>query len=131
MSALLSKQNRQTGISVPHISPSEWQVMSVIWGSERVTASRILLQLRQREPDYHPKTVRTLIGRLTRKGVLTHEKLGREYLYTPRFSKDLCTHKVLEHMIHIYFEGSLSVLTKYAKQLAARNSAQTFKSQEN
>ena len=37
---------------------------------------------------WHPKTVKTLLGRLVRKGALRYREEGNRYLYTPVLPRD-------------------------------------------
>lgn len=73
----------------PRISEAEWIVMKVVWAEGAATANKIVEQLAQTQP-WKPKTIRTLIGRLAAKGIVTYNKVGREYVYRPAVSEDAC-----------------------------------------
>jgi len=57
---------------VPRISDSEWKVMEVVWADSPVTAMRVSLVLGDAER-WKPQTVKTLLGRLVKKGALRYE----------------------------------------------------------
>ena len=65
----------------PSISDAEWEVMNVLWESSPRTAAEVVDALHTKT-DWHPKTVKTLLGRLLRKGVLKAKEEGNRYLYS-------------------------------------------------
>jgi BlaI family transcriptional regulator, penicillinase repressor len=66
----------------PPITDAEWEVMNVLWEQSPGTAMDVTETLRTRT-DWHPKTVKTLLSRLVRKGVLRFREEGNRYLYSP------------------------------------------------
>ena len=66
----------------PKISDAEWEVMHVLWQSSPLTASEVVNDVGSRMR-WHPKTVKTLLARLVRKGALRYRQEGNRYLYTP------------------------------------------------
>lgn len=73
----------------PKISDAEWHVMKVLWKKSPVTANEIVEKLAA-ETDWKPKTIRTLISRLTAKDAIGFDKTGRQYLYFPVLSEEEC-----------------------------------------
>ena len=61
----------------PPITAAEWELMNVLWEGPR-TALEVAEALER-----HPKTVKTLLGRLVRKGVLRFREEGNRYVYSP------------------------------------------------
>ena len=74
---------------LPRISESEWLVMCVLWARSPLAANEIFEQLAPKTK-WKPKTVKTLIDRLTRKGGVRFEKEGRRYKYYPAVGRDEC-----------------------------------------
>jgi BlaI family transcriptional regulator, penicillinase repressor len=68
--------------SMPKISEAEHQVMKVVWKGHPITAMEIIKELTT-IMDWKPKTIKTLINRLLKKGALGFEVSGREYSYYP------------------------------------------------
>ena len=66
----------------PKISEAEWEVMNVLWQSSPLTASDVVNEVGSLM-QWHPKTVKTLLARLVRKGALRYKQEGNRYLYTP------------------------------------------------
>jgi len=67
---------------IPKISESEWAVMKAIWDEHPVTANRVVEALSGSTP-WKPKTIKTLLNRLVKKGAVGYESKGREYHYYP------------------------------------------------
>ncbi|MGJ8633354.1 MAG: BlaI/MecI/CopY family transcriptional regulator [Luteolibacter sp.] len=67
---------------VKRISESEWKVMEVVWEGFPVTAQDVVAALGEVE-EWKPQTVKTLLGRLVKKGALRAEAEGNRFLYFP------------------------------------------------
>ena len=67
----------------PQISDAEWDVMSVLWETSPLTGSEVAERM-----GAHPKTVKTLLTRLVKKGVLRYREEGNRYLYRPVFPRE-------------------------------------------
>lgn len=91
----------------PNISNSEWQVMKVVWQQAPTTANRVCEVLLP-EQDWKPRTVQTLLTRLSQKGMLTYEKSGREFVYTPLYTEDECTHAAGRSFLDRVFNGQVA-----------------------
>ncbi|TKJ37013.1 MAG: transcriptional regulator [Planctomycetes bacterium B3_Pla] len=73
----------------PKISESEWMVMRVLWAKSPLTANDVIEQLTGKTK-WKPKTIKTLIDRLVKKGAVKFEKEGRRYRYYPAVGRDEC-----------------------------------------
>jgi len=73
---------RKGMVEVPRISESEQLVMKVIWAENPITANRIV-ELLSKATTWKPKTIKTLLNRLLKKGAVGYEQSGREYNYYP------------------------------------------------
>ena len=74
---------------LPKISESEWLVMRVLWSKSPLTANEVVEQLTGKT-QWKPKTVKTLIDRLMKKGAVRFEKEGRRHKYYPAISRAEC-----------------------------------------
>jgi BlaI family transcriptional regulator, penicillinase repressor len=92
---------------VPRISETEWEVMKVIWPRAPVNAAQVIEALTEIDASWHPKTAKTLLGRLVRKGVLAYTQEGRTYFYSPRFTEEECVSAVSDSFLKRVFDGSL------------------------
>lgn len=70
----------------PPITDAEWEVMNVLWEQSPLAALEVARALATKT-DWHPKTVKTLLGRLVRKGVLRYRVEGNLYLYSPAVAR--------------------------------------------
>ncbi|MCD2256288.1 CopY/TcrY family copper transport repressor [Lactobacillus sp. CC-MHH1034] len=68
------------------ISDAEWEVMRVVWTLGTAT-SRTLIDVLQEKMSWKAPTVKTLIGRLVKKGALVTEKKGRAFIYRPTIAE--------------------------------------------
>jgi BlaI family penicillinase repressor len=91
---------------LPRISDAEWSVMKVLWNRSPLTASEVIEDL-GRGDEWHPKTVKTLLGRLVQKGALGYKKDGKAYLYRPLVAEDKCATAASEAFLSRVFSGSL------------------------
>jgi BlaI family penicillinase repressor len=72
--------------STPPISDAEWEVMNVLWERAPLTAIEVAEALGPKT-GWHPKTVKTLLGRLVRKGVLGYTTEANRYVYSPAIAR--------------------------------------------
>ncbi|MHC4356329.1 MAG: BlaI/MecI/CopY family transcriptional regulator [Planctomycetota bacterium] len=73
----------------PKISESEWMVMRVLWAKSPLTANEVVERL-SGKTHWKPKTVKTLIDRLVKKGAVKFEKEGRRHKYSPAIGREEC-----------------------------------------
>ena len=69
-------------MAVERISEGEQVVMEVLWAAAPLTAAEVTERIDPAR-GWSDRTVKTMLGRLLAKGVLTHEEDGRRYLYRP------------------------------------------------
>jgi BlaI family transcriptional regulator, penicillinase repressor len=107
----------------PRITETEWEIMKVLWASNPATASEVIDALSKNDRDWHPKTVKTLLGRLVAKKALGYEKAGRAYVYQPLVSEKECAGAASQSFLDRVFGGSLQPLLAHfveRKKLSAR-----------
>ena len=73
----------------PEISDAEWDVMNVLWDDSPQTAAEVVERLAKRR-DWSPRTVKTLLNRLVKKGALAFDTQGNRYLYRPAVTRAAC-----------------------------------------
>jgi len=67
---------------IAKISESEWLVMKAIWNENPITSKRVVEAL-SGSTAWKPKTIKTLLNRLVKKGAVGYKSKGREYHYYP------------------------------------------------
>jgi len=98
---MATRQNR----GIPSISEAEWRVIQVIWSQHPITANEVVRRLARRH-DWSPRTIKTMLNRLVRKGALTYEAEGKRYIYSPAVSRDECIRAESQSFLHRVFEGA-------------------------
>ena len=91
---------------LPRISESEWQVMRELWLCGRATANEVVDALAG-STTWKPKTIKTLINRLVKKGALGFEKQGRAYLYHPLVNEADCVRAESRSFLSRVYGGAL------------------------
>lgn len=83
------RKKSKAAAPLPSISGAEWTVMRVIWEHGTATANAVVQAL-EGSMHWKPKTIHTLLRRLTDKGALDYEKSGREFVFRPLVSERDC-----------------------------------------
>jgi len=90
---------------VPRISESEWLVMQILWSKGPLTANQVVEELTKRTK-WKPKTIKTLINRLSKKGAVKFQKEGRKYRYYPAVSEDKCVRTETRSFLRRVYRGA-------------------------
>jgi BlaI family penicillinase repressor len=96
-------------IQIPRISEAEWEIMKLCWNRSPQSAQEIIEALSS-QAVRHPKTVKTLLNRLVKKGALGFKKEGRAYLYEPLVAEKDCVAAESNSFLDRVFGGSLQPL---------------------
>ena len=64
-----------------NISEAEWEVMRIVWTLGEIHTGEIIKQL-QAKKNWSESTIKTLMGRLVKKGLLKTRKDGRRFVYS-------------------------------------------------
>ena len=91
------------------ISNAEFEVLDVLWDDYPATSSAIVERLNQHKP-WHDKTVKTLLSRLVKKGVVDFDKAQRQYLYRPLIAREDYTKKEATSFVSRLFKGKVAPL---------------------
>ena len=102
----------------PQISDAEWEVMNVLWEESPRTASEVADALCERM-EWHPKTVKTLLGRLVKKGALRFKEEGNRYLYRPGFPREQYVKEASDTFLERVFGGEATPMLVHFVQNAS------------
>ncbi len=94
---------------LPRISDTEWNVMKVLWSTSPLTAGQVVKALSAGTP-WMPRTIKTFLGRLVRKGAIGFSIEGRTYCYFPLVSEADCVRSENESFLNRVHGGDLSKL---------------------
>ena len=89
------------------ISDSEWEIMRVIWTLGKSDAQEVTALLSESK-DWKTATVKTLLGRLVKKGVLRTETQGKKFVYYPLVSEDATIQKIGQTLAEMIRESELT-----------------------
>jgi BlaI family transcriptional regulator, penicillinase repressor len=103
-------------MKIPNISESEWEIMHVLWKSSPRTASEVISSIQERT-DWKPKTIRTLLDRLTQKNVVGVNKDQRVYTFYPLYSQEECQRAETRSFLNRIYGGTLkSMLVQFIQE---------------
>ena len=91
--------------TLPKISESEWLVMRILWSNGSLTANEVVKELTGKTK-WKPKTIKTLITRLMKKGAVKFEKEGRKYRYYPAVSQAECVRMERRSFVRRVYGGT-------------------------
>ena len=92
---------------LPQISDAEFEVMDVIWKHAPISTNEVTDRLLKTK-DWSPKTIYTMLSRLEKKGVITHEKESRVFVYTPCVQKEDYLEAESRTLANRFFDGAMN-----------------------
>ena len=97
--------------NTPSISKAEWEIIQVLWKKNPLTAQEIIKDLSDKA--WHPRTIKTLITRLVKKGVVGFKNEERTYLYYPLVKKNESIIDESQSFLDRFFGGSMAPLVAH------------------
>lgn len=95
--------------NLPHITESEWLVMSQLWNQSPLTAAEIV-KLVNIEKELAATTVKTLLRRLISKQAVRYtidKDNAKLYYYYPIVTEEECVLEKSKHFLSAYFRNNL------------------------
>ncbi len=86
------------------IAGSEWPVMEVLWDESNLLAAEVIESLS--DVEWSDKTVKTLLNRLVKKGLIDYTKEGKSYRYFPLVKRESCIREESKAFVEKVFGGS-------------------------
>ena len=93
--------------NLPQISNGEFEVMDVIWKHAPINTNEIVEILSKRKI-WNPKTIQTMLFRLEKKGIISHTKESRVFVYAPRIPKEAYLALEQDNFVNRFFDGAVS-----------------------
>ncbi len=87
------------------LSKRERQIMEAIYRRGTAAAAEVRAGIPE-PPSY--SAVRATLQILVAKGLLTHRRVGRRYVYAPVISAGRARRSAVQHLVSTYFDGSVS-----------------------
>lgn len=91
---------------LPNISEAEWEVMKVLWKHGPQTANQVIETI-QKQAEWKPKTIRTLLDRLTKKKVVGVNTDKKVYVFFSLYSEEECKKAEAQSFIKKIYGGAL------------------------
>jgi len=86
------------------LSGSEWELMKILWDKAPATAN----QIAELTPQWHPKTVRTMLIRLQKKGAVEYELIDGIQHFKPVHEREYCESSATQSFMQRVFDGALT-----------------------
>jgi BlaI family penicillinase repressor len=100
----------------PKISEAEWEIMKIVWANQLCT-SREITDAIEKNTEWKPKTVKTLINRLVGKNVLGYKEDGRKYIYYPLVEEVECIKEANQSFLSRVYDGAIKkMLVSFIKE---------------
>ncbi len=91
---------------LPRIADSEWRVIQVLWEKGPQTANDIVKAL-SGEVRWKPRTIKTLISRLVKKGAVKFTEEGYRYRYSAAVDESACVRSETKSFIGRVYQGAM------------------------
>lgn len=91
-----------------NVSDAEWKVLEILWSNPRSLIGEIRDSLSDSGWSY--STIKTLVMRLTQKGVLRYENSDKGRAYYPVVSEESLKSRETQHFIDRIYNGSVKMM---------------------
>jgi BlaI family penicillinase repressor len=91
---------------IPKIAESEWRVMQVLWAQGPLTANDVVIAL-SGEVKWKPRTIKTLISRLVKKGAVKVTEEGYRYRYSAAVDESECVRSETRSFVSRVYQGAM------------------------
>lgn len=92
--------------AIPKIAESEWRVMQVLWEHGPQTANDVVSAL-SGEVTWKPRTIKTLISRLVKKGAVKVTEEGYRYRYCAAVDESACVRSETRSFVRRVYQGAM------------------------
>ena len=91
---------------LPRIADSEWRVMQVLWEHGPQTANGVVSTL-SGEVKWKPRTIKTLISRLVKKGAVKITEEGYRYRYSAAVDESACVRSETRSFVRRVYQDAM------------------------
>lgn len=100
-----------------HLGDLQLAIMRVLWDREAATVAEVHQALRD-ERGLALTTIATMLSKMEKKGVVQHERQGRQFLYRPTVAEHEVQATMVESLTEQLFGGDITALV--SRLLSAR-----------
>jgi len=90
------------------VSDSEKIVLEVLWQESPLTSQEVVSRLS--DQGWNEKTVKTFLNRLVKKDILSFQKEGRRYWYSPKVGRNQILSEESQGFLTRVFQGDMKAL---------------------
>lgn len=94
------------------LSDAEWKVMNAVWRKHPASVREVIENL-ENAPGWAYTTVKTMLGRLAEKGILSVEKTNNTSYYEPLVTRAQARRNALERLIERAFDGAFGPMLHF------------------
>lgn len=99
------------------ITDAETEILQALWDEQPLSAQQIIDRLEADAPlSTHPKTIKTLINRLLKKGALGFHESERKYFYYPLITRETFFAHKTTSFLDRFFDGELTPMVSFFSQ---------------
>jgi predicted transcriptional regulator len=88
-------------------SDRELEALKVLWQNGRATVREICDAIGSRGDDLAYTTVLSLLQVMEQKGLVSHERVGKAYVYLPKVQRTSTFRTIASSMLHKVFDGAV------------------------
>ena len=89
-----------------NISEAEWDVIKSLWDRGPMTAGQVVEAMASSH-DWKPRTVKTLLSRLVRKGAVRCDVQDKKHFYRATITRNVATRREARSFLSRVFDGAL------------------------
>jgi BlaI family penicillinase repressor len=93
--------------TTPSVSPAEAVVLAVLWRDSPIATDAVVAALAEQQ-QWQESTIKTLLGRLLRKGAIRARKDGRRFVYSPVLTRQQWLSNESEGLLDRLFGGRVA-----------------------
>jgi BlaI family penicillinase repressor len=106
---------------IPQISDAEWEIMKTLWDHGPLTSGQVVEKL-DASSSWRPRTIKTLLARLVRKGAVTSKQHEKRTLYAPKVARDTVIRRETRSFLARVFDGAVTpALVHFIKEADLSN----------
>ena len=94
------------------LSPLQLACMRVLWSRGEATVAEVTAEL-SRKRSLAPNTVATVLSRLEKQGLCSHETRGRKFVYRPAIAEEEARSAMVGELTERVFDGDVSRLVHH------------------
>jgi predicted transcriptional regulator len=100
------------------VTEAESELLEALWRCGPLPPARLFAEVQARRPWRNP-TIKTLLARLMRKGVLRAERIDGRLVYQPLVDRGAYVEAEVDDLVRRVFDGDPQALTRFLETRAA------------